>query len=360
MHEVYHDNEQSTKVCKACGQEKPLSEMVQRKGTHGTLYRSLCKSCHNQRKRDETVERKVAKEARKPPPPSTTHRICRECGLEKPLAEMRPDNRYRGGASTFCFTCATILPTTKVCRDCGEEKPLYQFHRRNSASYRISCKACANKKWKEEHPPKRYHRHNGKTCPYCGTTRTNETFTLSNSRGKQFAECDTCHRLKKSERRKVNLKRVREQERASYHRTNKKHRMLTNRRARGIPPAYRVPETDTRSYGQRFRDKHPNDGTARKHLRRIAMYGTMKPTPDPIDYDAILIRDGWVCCICLKPIDPSIKRTMNAGLTFDHDIPLIRGGAHSAENIHPSHRVCNSRKHTKTLAELTHVQRRGL
>jgi len=61
------------------------------------------------------------------------------------------------------------------------------------------------------------------------------------------------------------------------------------------------------------------------------------------DYAAILAEFGMVCHICTLDIP-----TM-ADLHFDHVIPLAKGGPHSADNIRPSHAVCNMRKHAKLL-----------
>jgi 5-methylcytosine-specific restriction endonuclease McrA len=61
----------------------------------------------------------------------------------------------------------------------------------------------------------------------------------------------------------------------------------------------------------------------------------------PVNYSAIIERDGMVCHICTDPIE---------GLTdlhMDHVIPLARGGAHHEDNIKPSHALCNMRKSDK-------------
>lgn len=63
----------------------------------------------------------------------------------------------------------------------------------------------------------------------------------------------------------------------------------------------------------------------------------------PVDYAAILERDGMVCHICGGDI-PSLS-----DLHFDHVFPLSKGGAHSYDNIKPSHASCNMRKGAKIL-----------
>jgi hypothetical protein len=66
----------------------------------------------------------------------------------------------------------------------------------------------------------------------------------------------------------------------------------------------------------------------------------------PIALRNILDRDGMNCSICTLPIED--ERT----LTFDHTIPLSRGGTHSEENLHPAHGRCNSWKGNRLPGEL--------
>ena len=73
-------------------------------------------------------------------------------------------------------------------------------------------------------------------------------------------------------------------------------------------------------------------GCARRRARMMGAVVTKA------DYAAILAEHGMVCHICGKPIPD------RAHLDFDHVIPIARGGAHSAENIRPSHGSCNRSK----------------
>jgi 5-methylcytosine-specific restriction endonuclease McrA len=56
-----------------------------------------------------------------------------------------------------------------------------------------------------------------------------------------------------------------------------------------------------------------------------------------VDLTAVAARAGMVCAICGEPVTPET-------LSFDHIIPLVRGGAHTTANLQVAHRVCNSRK----------------
>ena len=74
-------------------------------------------------------------------------------------------------------------------------------------------------------------------------------------------------------------------------------------------------------------------------------------TAESIDYPSIFIRDGWVCQICGKPVNPDEKYPSSVSPSIDHIVPLSRGGSHTFENVQLTHLKCNKQKFTKTLAE---------
>lgn len=55
-------------------------------------------------------------------------------------------------------------------------------------------------------------------------------------------------------------------------------------------------------------------------------------------------RDGWVCHICERDIDPSLHHNHKEGATIDHVVPLAAGGDDSMANTALAHRTCNSAK----------------
>ena len=85
---------------------------------------------------------------------------------------------------------------------------------------------------------------------------------------------------------------------------------------------------------------YPEKGRARASLRHARKLGNSIGLPKP-DYRAILAEFGMVCHICSEDI------LTKADLHFDHVIPLAKEGPHSAENIRPSHALCNLRKGSK-------------
>lgn len=58
----------------------------------------------------------------------------------------------------------------------------------------------------------------------------------------------------------------------------------------------------------------------------------------------ILDRDGWICQLCLAPIDWSLSGRGRFAPAIDHIIPLSKGGSHSRDNVWAAHSGCNARK----------------
>jgi 5-methylcytosine-specific restriction endonuclease McrA len=56
-----------------------------------------------------------------------------------------------------------------------------------------------------------------------------------------------------------------------------------------------------------------------------------------IDFEAILARDGWICHICGDLV-------LRSELSFDHVIPLNKGGSHTQDNLAVAHNSCNKGK----------------
>jgi 5-methylcytosine-specific restriction endonuclease McrA len=64
-----------------------------------------------------------------------------------------------------------------------------------------------------------------------------------------------------------------------------------------------------------------------------------------IDYGAIIARDGGVCYLCGLPVS-------SADRSFDHLIPLSKGGPHVQWNLRLTHRLCNMRRNVTGPAQL--------
>lgn len=85
------------------------------------------------------------------------------------------------------------------------------------------------------------------------------------------------------------------------------------------------------------------------HRRRAAMRGN---AVGPIDYAEVWRRDNGHCWICLEPVDPELTYPHKMYRSWDHIIPIIKGGAHAMHNIALSHLVCNTSKKSKILDRL--------
>ena len=70
----------------------------------------------------------------------------------------------------------------------------------------------------------------------------------------------------------------------------------------------------------------------------------------------VLERYGWVCQLCGGPIDPKLKSRHPFGLTFDHIVPISRGGSRVAGgNLWPAHLACNQAKAARLPGEAIDV-----
>jgi 5-methylcytosine-specific restriction endonuclease McrA len=70
---------------------------------------------------------------------------------------------------------------------------------------------------------------------------------------------------------------------------------------------------------------------------------------EPVDHAAIWERDRGICWICEDPVDPALAWPHPMSRTFDHVIPMSKGGPHVASNIAVAHNRCNKSKQDKIL-----------
>lgn len=66
---------------------------------------------------------------------------------------------------------------------------------------------------------------------------------------------------------------------------------------------------------------------------------------------AVFERDGWICQICSKPVDPLLAHPHPLSKSLDHIVPLSRGGGHVWENVQLAHFVCNLSKGNRLCQE---------
>lgn len=63
---------------------------------------------------------------------------------------------------------------------------------------------------------------------------------------------------------------------------------------------------------------------------------------ESVDYLAVLDRDGYWCYLCAQAVAPE-------DVSFDHVMPISKGGPHSMDNIKVTHWECNRRKGNRLL-----------
>lgn len=64
----------------------------------------------------------------------------------------------------------------------------------------------------------------------------------------------------------------------------------------------------------------------------------------PVFRRKIFERDGWLCGICGKKVDPRKRHGDPLAATIDHIVPLAAGGTHEPANVQCAHARCNSSK----------------
>lgn len=118
------------------------------------------------------------------------------------------------------------------------------------------------------------------------------------------------------------------------------------------------------SYYKRFRDSaaawereknHPDGPPRVRHAetyragdqrRRARRKGAMV---ESFQSEEVYERDGWICGLCLEPVDRELRWPDPMSASLDHVIPLSKGGEHSRANTQLAHLDCNVRKGSVTL-----------
>lgn len=155
-------------------------------------------------------------------------------------------------------------------------------------------------------------------CPYCGTR-------LANVRRKQCGQAEC--------KKRFNADRM-----SAY--------MRERRNADGeVGQRYRQYQRDDQrrmleSRGH-WRKRYPEQALRADALRRARLQAALVEAFAP---RAVLDRDGWVCRLCLQPIDPAVAWPASLSPSVDHVIPLAKGGLHTMANVQSAHLGCNSRK----------------
>lgn len=111
-----------------------------------------------------------------------------------------------------------------------------------------------------------------------------------------------------------------------------------------------------KTYGERYRSENRERLTAYARERRranpiaerqrVMRHKALKRSNavGKVDYGEIVKRDEGICYLCESPIDMTLPKGHPMTLSFDHVIPLSKGGPHSMENVRTTHARCNFKK----------------
>ena len=68
---------------------------------------------------------------------------------------------------------------------------------------------------------------------------------------------------------------------------------------------------------------------------------------EQVEPSRVLERDGWICQLCMEPIDMTVAWPDPLSPSIDHVVPLSKGGDHSYANCQAAHLGCNCAKGAK-------------
>ena len=214
----------------------------------------------------------------------------------------------------------------KTCTRCHESKPLTEFNKNSRPTtdgYNYWCRPCV-KSYNAD-------RKAAKAAPVSDTT---------------LLTCSTCQRAQPA---------------TAFHRNKA---MLTGRMNQCKACCTDYYESNAQEKKQKQREYYRKDPAkhnahwkdwARKNRsivrgygakRRAAKYGiSVEGQLTQEQWLEILKQANWQCHYCKRDIFQPTARSSALDATQDHIIPLINNGQHTAENIVPACRRCNSLKH---------------
>ena len=208
---------------------------------------------------------------------------------------------------------------------------------------------------------------NNKQCSRCQHIKPLEEFTADKRRSSGFqAECRQCYRERASRRWIEKPDHMRNLKKAEYQRNKvpyleyqKKYKSENAEMIATRQKAYQQrPEVkeNHRESSKKYRESHVeicNERTKKslvknpmiaknyRHKRRAIMYGSES---ENIKLSTLAERDGWMCGICNKSINPETKWPNQQCWSVDHIEPLSMGGSHTYDNVRLAHWICNVKR----------------
>lgn len=179
----------------------------------------------------------------------------------------------------------------------------------------------------------------------CGVVKPSDDFNKSSksSYGLQ-SECRLCQ----AARRKANRAELAEKD-AKYCAEHKEqiaarkktYEQATRDHIAARKRAYReAHQEEEAAYSKKYNIEHPEKVLAWSQRRRALKAGAA--ILGKVSYPEIIQRDRGLCWLCGKLVAKSDR-------SFDHAIPLHKGGEHSTRNIRLTHLKCNISKYIKDI-----------
>ena len=104
-----------------------------------------------------------------------------------------------------------------------------------------------------------------------------------------------------------------------------------------------------KAWGKAYRLAHPAEEKMRTLKRRAHKRGA---AVGPVDLGFVQVRDRMICQVCHKKVKPS-------ELSYDHIVPLSKGGPHITSNLQVAHRRCNLARGTRGPAQMRLKESKG-
>lgn len=151
--------ETPTKLCPKCGRVLPHYDFHPKLEAKDGLQ-SWCKKCNREDARQRAEQRRAEKAAAREAEKNATTKVCRTCGRELPISEYylkhgKPDIHCKDCVKKYNVktakarrdarsAAANVGATTKVCKTCGRELPLDAFsaHAKTWDHKFTVCKEC--------------------------------------------------------------------------------------------------------------------------------------------------------------------------------------------------------------------------
>lgn len=190
-------------------------------------------------------------------------------------------------------------------------------------------------------------------CIVCEEYKDESEFFKATRSGLR-SECKKCHKEYTAKWKAENREKLNQRRREKYQEIKdtpeyKEYVRAKKAYYREHSPNYKKNE---RARAAAYKASHPeyvkeyakaNPEKFREYARRRQAKKQATQT-EPVDYAAVYQRDNGICHICGLAV--SLEECH-----FDHVIPLHHGGTHTADNIRPSHALCNLRKGSKLTYE---------